>query len=296
MNLPTGSTITYVVTANIGATAAGTLSDMMSVAAPFGVVDPTPADNTATDSDTFSTSSTSGVWSGYAITPSSLVSAVGGTWVVPAITSAGSSQVSIWVGIDGQGTTTVEQTGIAWTTSGWVPWIEFFGDAKGPVPPSSNKALYYSQTNITAATFPGTSVPNWTITTGDTISASVTWNSDPTVSTSTFTFVFQDTTQNQNWTGQLTTSYIKAARGSGEWIVESPSGATKPLAAFGTANFSGMGNRGRIHWARHRVHERRSGDDAECRRGGGTTTFSGITNSASPGPLQPGAAPVRVSA
>ncbi len=57
VNLPTGSTITYVVTANISAIAAGTLTDTASVAAPAGVVDPTPANNTATDSDTFSTSS-----------------------------------------------------------------------------------------------------------------------------------------------------------------------------------------------------------------------------------------------
>lgn len=184
----------------------------------------------------------------------------------------------------------MEQTGIAWTTSGWVPWIEFFGDAKGPVPPSSNKAPYYSQTNITAATFPGTGVPNWAITTGDTISASVTWNSDPTATTSTFTFVFQDTTQNQTWTDQLTTSYIKAARGSGEWIVESPSGATKPLAAFGTTNFSGAwATAGGFTGPVTAFTNVGLAMTPNVGVGGGTTTFSGITNSASPGPLQPGA-------
>ncbi|MFN7962487.1 MAG: GEVED domain-containing protein [Thermoanaerobaculia bacterium] len=52
VNLPTGSTVTFTATGNIAASATGTLSNTATVTAPGGVTDPTPANNSATDTDT----------------------------------------------------------------------------------------------------------------------------------------------------------------------------------------------------------------------------------------------------
>ena len=52
VNMPTGSTITYTVVANIDSSATGTLTNTATVAAPPSVTDPNPANNSATDSDT----------------------------------------------------------------------------------------------------------------------------------------------------------------------------------------------------------------------------------------------------
>jgi uncharacterized repeat protein (TIGR01451 family) len=52
VNLPVGGSVTYTVTATLSAAATGTLSNTATVAAPGGVVDPAPGNNSATDSDT----------------------------------------------------------------------------------------------------------------------------------------------------------------------------------------------------------------------------------------------------
>jgi len=52
VNLPVGASTTYTASCTIGATATGTLSNTATVAAPGGVTDPTPGNNSATDSDT----------------------------------------------------------------------------------------------------------------------------------------------------------------------------------------------------------------------------------------------------
>ena len=54
VNLPVGATVTYTVTATVSATATGTLANTATVTAPGGVSDPTPGNNTATDTDTLS--------------------------------------------------------------------------------------------------------------------------------------------------------------------------------------------------------------------------------------------------
>jgi uncharacterized repeat protein (TIGR01451 family) len=54
VNLPSGGSVTYTVSATISAAATGTLSNTATVAAPGGVTDPTPGNNSATDSDTLS--------------------------------------------------------------------------------------------------------------------------------------------------------------------------------------------------------------------------------------------------
>ncbi|MDR3662240.1 MAG: DUF11 domain-containing protein, partial [Mycobacterium sp.] len=54
VNLPSGASVTYTVTASISASATGTLSNTATVSAPAGVTDPNPGNNSATDTDTLS--------------------------------------------------------------------------------------------------------------------------------------------------------------------------------------------------------------------------------------------------
>src|SRR5204863_260638 len=52
VNLANGGTVTYTAMATVSGSASGTLSNTASVAAPGGVTDPTPGNNSATDTDT----------------------------------------------------------------------------------------------------------------------------------------------------------------------------------------------------------------------------------------------------
>ena len=52
VTLPVGATITYTVTAHVNPSATGSLANTASVAMPAGLTDPTPGNNSATDTDT----------------------------------------------------------------------------------------------------------------------------------------------------------------------------------------------------------------------------------------------------
>jgi uncharacterized repeat protein (TIGR01451 family) len=52
VNLPSGGSVTYTASCAVSASATGTLSNTATVTAPAGVTDPTPGNNSATDSDT----------------------------------------------------------------------------------------------------------------------------------------------------------------------------------------------------------------------------------------------------
>jgi uncharacterized repeat protein (TIGR01451 family) len=54
VNLPAGGSVTYTVSASVSAAATGSLSNTATVTAPAGVTDPTPGNNSATDTDTLS--------------------------------------------------------------------------------------------------------------------------------------------------------------------------------------------------------------------------------------------------
>ncbi len=56
VNLPAGGSVTHTASCTISASATGTLSNTATVAAPGGVTDPTPGNNSATDSDTLAAS------------------------------------------------------------------------------------------------------------------------------------------------------------------------------------------------------------------------------------------------
>jgi len=56
VNLPAGGSVTYTASCAVSAAATGTLSNTATVTAPAGVTDPTPGNNSATDSDTLGAS------------------------------------------------------------------------------------------------------------------------------------------------------------------------------------------------------------------------------------------------
>jgi hypothetical protein len=156
------------------------------------------------------TRSTSTNWAGYSATGGTFTS-VSATWKQPAVTcTAATAYSSFWVGLDGDGTNTVEQTGTDADCSGGKPvyyaWYEMY--PKFPV----NLSL--------------------TIHAGDTMSASVT-----TAGRGSFTLTIRDTTTGGSFT---TVQKLKHAKlGSAEVIAEAPSsGGVLPLANFGTVGFS----------------------------------------------------------
>jgi hypothetical protein len=165
----------------------------------------------------FVTKTKSDNWGGYAVTASGgSVTAVKGSWVVPAVTGTCPSRAeysSFWIGIDGYSSTTVEQTGTDTDCSGGTPhyyaWYEF-----------------YPANSVNIASVP--------IHAGDKISASVTYSG-------TFTVHLADLTTGK--TVSISHAVSGAKRTSAEWIVETPEicGAScqfAHLTDFGTVSFA----------------------------------------------------------
>ena len=155
---------------------------------------------------------TSTNWSGYAATGSTFTS-VSASWTEPTVTCrSGNQYSSFWVGLDGDGSSTVEQTGSEADCQGGSPqyysWYEMYPSApvnfRNPVSP------------------------------GDKFTGSVTYNGG-----SSYTLKLSDTTK--GWSQTVNKSLSGASRASAEVIVEAPSSLTSvlPLADFGTVNFSG---------------------------------------------------------
>jgi hypothetical protein len=152
-------------------------------------------------------------WSGYAVTGSTFTG-VKGSWIVPASTCPSGDQfAAFWVGIDGFSDETVEQTG---TDS----------DCDG-----ANKPSYYAWYEFYPA--PSFVITSLTITPGDTMSATVTYNGTE------FTTTITDETTGKSFTKSATVH--GAQRSSAEWIAEAPcctsGGGILPLADFGTVLF-----------------------------------------------------------
>jgi hypothetical protein len=151
-------------------------------------------------------------WSGYAVNGANgSVTNVSGSWVVPQVVGGKPSQYSsFWVGIDGNTSNTVEQTGTDSDTDSngnpvYFAWVEFY-----PKPPKT--------------------VPN-PVHPGDVISASVSG------SNGSFTCTITDHTQ--GWTYTTSAKVNKAQQNSAEWIAEAPwQGGVLPLADFGSVNFT----------------------------------------------------------
>ncbi len=178
---------------------------------------PSLFDSAAQVSRSVATSSSN--WSGYAAETnlaspaSNAVSAVSGSWIVPAVTGKGTAYSAVWVGIDGYSSSTVEQIG---TDSDIV----------------NGKATYYAWYEM----YPNASIDivSLTVNPGDTISASVTY----VASTKSFDLSITDVTTGKSYSPEPQT-VSGALRSSAEWVVEAPSSnfGVLPLADFGTAKF-----------------------------------------------------------
>lgn len=163
---------------------------------------------------------TSTNWSGYAVetnlkTPTSgAVSDVSGSWVVPTVTcpAHGSYYSSAWVGIDGYGDSTVEQTGTEQDCSRgrahYYAWYEF-----------------YPQSELL--------ISGLAVHPGDTMHGDVNY-----VGSNTFAVTITDQTTGASYT--TTRLMSTAQRQSAEWIAEAPSSwsGVLPLANFGTMGFT----------------------------------------------------------
>jgi hypothetical protein len=158
------------------------------------------------------TNSTSTNWSGYAVTGGSYKS-VTSNWVQPAVTCNGTTAYSsFWVGIDGDTSGTVEQTGTEADCNGSTPvysaWYEMY--PKFP-------------TNYSNPVAPG-----------DHFTGTVTTDGK-----GNFTLTLSNTTR--GWTQSVVKKLRSAKLASAEIIAEAPSssGGVLPLANFGTVNFTG---------------------------------------------------------
>ena len=161
-----------------------------------------------------STTTLSSNWSGYAVvTGSGGVNAVSGSWVVPTVSGSGTAYSSVWVGIDGFNSSTVEQIGteqdVVNGVAQYSAWVEMYP----AYPVTLNMAIHP----------------------GDTITASVTASGS-----GKFTLTIKDVTQGGNDSFTTTQSLPGAQRSSAEWVVEAPSSnfGVLPLANFGTVSFS----------------------------------------------------------
>ncbi len=147
-------------------------------------------------------------WSGAAATGSGF-SSVTSTWTEPSVTCNSTNDLMApWVGIDGYGSSTVEQTGVATDCSSghavYQAWYEMY--PAGPV--------YYSlSTNPVSA--------------GDRFTGTVTRSG------TTYTLTLTDSTR--GWTKTTTKSLSSARNASAEVIIESPTAA---YPRFGTVSFS----------------------------------------------------------
>jgi len=155
--------------------------------------------------------STSSNWSGYSAINGTYTS-VSANWTQPtASCTSTTTYSSFWVGLDGDGSNTVEQTGTSADCSGGSPryyaWYEMY--PKFP-------------TNLSLAIRPG-----------DSISASVTTNGS-----GNFTLTIKDNSTGQSFT--TSQRQRKARLASAEAIAEAPSssGGVLPLTNFGTVGFS----------------------------------------------------------
>ncbi|MEU8922444.1 G1 family glutamic endopeptidase [Kitasatospora sp. NPDC048545] len=157
---------------------------------------------------------TSGNWSGYAATGSTHHS-VSATWTQPRITCAAVGAVSVWVGLDGQGTSTVEQTGTQAECTAvnaaprYFAWWENYPDPESPYRDAVRP--------------------------GDTMTASVTYDRAHDDYTARLTDETLGWTETESFP-----RYGGATNGSAEVIAEAPNrnGSRQPLANFGSVTFT----------------------------------------------------------
>jgi hypothetical protein len=155
---------------------------------------------------------TSENWAGYASAGSpGQFTSVSASWTQPAVTcTAPTTFSSFWVGLDGEGTNTVEQTGTEADcdagTATYQGWFEMF----------PNAPVFYDNP----------------VSPGDAMSASVVANGG-----GQFTLTLTDATA--GWTQTTNQASATAQLGSAEVIAEAPSNQNVlPLTNFGTVSFA----------------------------------------------------------
>jgi hypothetical protein len=157
-------------------------------------------------------------WSGYAATGTTF-SSVSASWIQPAATcTSQATWSSFWVGLDGDGSQSVEQTG-------------------SEVDCSSGQPQYYSWYEMYPA-YP--TMYQDPVKPGDHFSASVTGDAS-----GRFTLVLTDRTQ--GWSHTQHPTVQGAARASAEVVAEAPSSlfGVLPLTDFGRVAFTGANANGR---------------------------------------------------
>jgi hypothetical protein len=149
-------------------------------------------------------------WGGYAATGSGFTS-VSATWSEPNATCNSRNDLyAPWVGIDGYGTSTVEQTGVATDCS-------------------SGRAVYQAWYEMYPAAPVYLSTTSYPVAPGNSIHATVTY-----AGSSRYTLTLQNTSR--GWTFTTTKTLNSARRRSAEVIIESPTGA---YPNFGSITFTG---------------------------------------------------------
>ncbi|ACU76657.1 hypothetical protein Caci_7833 [Catenulispora acidiphila DSM 44928] len=161
--------------------------------------------------------STSGNWAGYVATGGGFTSVSAG-WTEPAVSCRSqNTYASFWIGLDGDGSNSVEQIGTESDCSGghavYSAWYEMYPgapvDVAGPISP------------------------------GDAMQASVSYGGS-----GHFTLVLADRTK--GWTRTVQAQLNNPALASAEVIAEAPSDAAGvlPLSDFGTVGFTGASANG----------------------------------------------------
>ena len=132
--------------------------------------------------------------------------------MVPTVNTKTNGYSSVWVGIDGYSSSTVEQIGtgedVVNGSATYYAWYEM-----------------YPSRSVTISTM--------TVKAGDSITGSVAY-----VPAISFVLTIKDATESETFTKTLTAT--GAARSSAEWVVEAPSSnyGVLPLANFGTVTFT----------------------------------------------------------
>lgn len=152
-----------------------------------------------------------GNWGGYAALGT--YTSASASWTLPSVTCTSTNDLyAAWVGLDGDGSSTVEQTGVAADCSSgrlqWEPWYEMY-----PASP-----VYFGSAAST----------------GDSITASVT-----STGSGKYTIVISDTTK--GWTQTFNKTLRSARNASAEAIVESPTDSYPKFSSqpFTNVTFNG---------------------------------------------------------
>ena len=175
---------------------------------------------TGTGTTSSISTTTSSNWSGYAAETNlnspqaDSVTAVYGSWKVPTVTGSGTAYTAVWVGIDGYGSSSVEQ----------------IGTEQDVVNGHAEYSVWWEMYPAGSVT-----ISSVDINPGDSITASVVYST----STGKFTLSIEDTTNRESFS--IAESGSNLQRSSAEWIVEAPSSGEGilQLADFGTVTFTG---------------------------------------------------------